>query len=147
MPDLLARTHAVFLTHRDPRDALLSSAQKISSCLAYGTQPLLSAFTHYASWLPYACFDMRYESMIAEGVAVTLRRHLRHLGLPANLSTLSLLTKRLHELTHKPKPTEADAVQTGMMPGHVTFVTTDPEARRPRPRGPPPAQPHDGRTR
>ena len=66
---MLERVDAVFLTHRDPRDALLSSAQKISSCLAYGTQPLLSAFTHYASWLPYACFDMRYESMIADGVA------------------------------------------------------------------------------
>ena len=71
---------------------------------------------------------MRYESMIAEGVPVTLRRHLRHLGLPANLTTLSELTRRLHELTHKPKPTDADAAKTGMMPGHVTFVTTDPRA-------------------
>ena len=40
MPRVLLQADAVFLTHRDPRDALLSSAQKISSCLAYGTQPL-----------------------------------------------------------------------------------------------------------
>ena len=65
---------AVFLTHRDPRDALLSSAQKISSCLAYGTQPLLSAFAHYASWYPHACHDMRYEDMIAGGAARTHSR-------------------------------------------------------------------------
>ena len=37
------RVHSVFLTHRDPRDVLLSSAQKISSCLAYGTQVLTTS--------------------------------------------------------------------------------------------------------
>ena len=31
-------------------------------------------------------------------------------------------------MTHKPKQTEADAAKTGMMPGHVTMVTTDPGA-------------------
>ena len=128
LPDVLARVDAVFLTHRDPRDVLLSSAQKISSCLAYGTQPLVSAFTHYASWLPYTCFDMRYESMIADGAPTTIKAHLEQLGLPANFSVLTTLTQQLHDLTHKPKQTEADAAKTGMMPGHVTMVTTDPGA-------------------
>ena len=128
LPDVLERVDAVFLTHRDPRDALLSSAQKISSCLAYGTQPLLSAFAHYASWYPHACHDMRYEDMIAGGAARTLRAHLRRLGLPHGPAALVDLVGRLHDATEKPKPTEADAAKTGLMPGHKTFLTTDPAA-------------------
>ena len=128
MPRVLLQADAVFLTHRDPRDALLSSAQKISSCLAYGTQPLLSAFAHYASWYPHACHDMRYEDMIAGGAARTLRAHLRRLGLPHGPAALVDLVGRLHDATEKPKPTEADAAKTGLMPGHKTFLTTDPAA-------------------
>ena len=38
LPDVLVRVHAVFLTHRDLRDVLLSSAVRLRSCLLYGTQ-------------------------------------------------------------------------------------------------------------
>ena len=37
---------------------------------------------------------MRYESMIAEGVPVTIRAHLRQLGLPSNLSDVMKLTQQ-----------------------------------------------------
>ena len=65
LPRVLNQVDAVFVTHRDPRDVLLSSAQKIEACLLAGKQPLESAFRSYAAWVPHACHDMRYEQMAA----------------------------------------------------------------------------------
>ena len=65
LPRVLVQADAVFVTHRDPRDVLLSSAQKIEACLLAGKQPLESAFRSYAAWVPHACHDMRYEQMVA----------------------------------------------------------------------------------
>ena len=128
MPRVLLQADAVFLTHRDPRDVLLSSAQKIEACLLYGKQPLEAAFRAYASWLPYACHDMRYEDMVTEGAVGELRRLMGALGIDEASVRLLDVAKQLGEVTHRAEPNEKQQQQTGLMPGHLTHLTTDPGA-------------------
>ena len=91
-PLVLARVDAVFATHRDLRDALLSSAHKLSSCLLYGTQPLLPAFVHYAAWAPFACADMSYEAASNGGSHWLLEGLASRLGLLSGLRRADLHT-------------------------------------------------------
>jgi hypothetical protein len=72
MPDVVARVDAIFVSHRDLRAVLASSARIFSSCLLYGTQPLMTYFEMYAAWLPYASHDMQYEAKLADGEVLTV---------------------------------------------------------------------------
>ena len=82
MPDVVARVDAIFVSHRDARAVLESSAKFFSSCLYYGNQPLAAYFEMYAQWLPYAQHDMQFEAKKKEGDVVTIRRHAASLGVP-----------------------------------------------------------------
>ena len=126
-PDVLLRVHAVFLTHRDPRDALLSSAQRLSSCLIYGSQPLLPAFIAYATWKPHACFDMQYETMVREGDYGTARRHMLALGLRAGSRATAFVATQLGEIM---RGTAVSGGQSGLMRGHINQLSTAPGAHR-----------------
>lgn len=100
MPDVVPRVDAIFVSHRNVRDVLASSARIFSSCLLYGNQPLAAYFEMYASWLPYACHDMQYETKVAEGDAMTVRRHAASLGVPCSEALAAEIAARLEWLTH-----------------------------------------------
>ena len=127
LPRVLNQVDAVFVTHRDPRDVLLSSAQKIEACLLAGKQPLESAFRSYAAWVPHACHDMRYERMATGGAAQELHLMAIKLGI-ADAVNLVDVAAQLGQVTHRAEPNTAQQVATGLMPGHLTHLTTDPGA-------------------
>ncbi|KAL1511350.1 hypothetical protein AB1Y20_006153 [Prymnesium parvum] len=99
IPDVLERSDAIFLSHRDVRDVLESSARFFTSCLYYGVQPVASAFAHYAAWLPHACYDMQHEAKATEGDALTLRRHAAQLGIPCSATLAEELAHRIALIT------------------------------------------------
>ena len=125
LPRVLVQADAVFVTHRDPRDVLLSSAQKIEACLLAGKQPLESAFRSYAAWVPHACHDMRYEQMAAGGAAQELHSMAVKLGIVGVVNLLDV-EAQLGQITHRAEPNVQQQQQTGLMPGHLTHLTTDP---------------------
>ena len=127
LPRVLVQADAVFVTHRDPRDVLLSSAQKIEACLLAGKQPLESAFRSYAAWVPHACHDMRYERMAAGGAAHELHAMATKLGVAGVVNLLDVAAQ-LGQITHRAEPNVQQQQQTGLMPGHLTHLTTDPGA-------------------
>lgn len=91
---------------------------------------MLAAFLAYAAWAPHACADMPYEALQAEGKPASVRRLLAWLGLPLGLApnvTGRLGRLAAAELGSSQQPPAAD---TGLMPGHVTRVTTRPGAHR-----------------
>ena len=71
--ELRARATSVFVSHRDLRDALLSSAEMFGSCLgsnAYArsrrAQPeFAAAFAQYERWASAADYLMPYERMVS----------------------------------------------------------------------------------
>ena len=100
LPDVLFRVDAVFVSHRDVRTLLQSTARFFSSCLYYGTQPVAPFFAHYAAWLPHACYDMQYEAHQKEGDAVSIQRHARQLGVPCSEELAREIAHRIAKLTH-----------------------------------------------
>jgi len=155
VPALLSKIDAVFLTHRDPRDVLMSSAGKINACLNDGKQPVAVAFMSYAAWLPFACFDMQYESFMATGADTQITELADRLGIPyatrtppssifsfflpyaglhltsqsatAGVSIVSI-ARAIRKDSHNPKLNTKRQEKTGFMTGHVTKVTTEPGA-------------------
>ena len=121
-PALLARVDAVFVTHRDLRDVLMSSAGKINACLHSGKQPVASAFASYAAWLPFACVDMQYEEMIETGAPAQIAVLGDRLGIthatpaPPSLSARSalfpLLSRLSASLPEKPQTPTGRPVST-----------------------------------
>ncbi len=111
-PEVLLQADAVFVTHRDLRDVLRSSARRQASCLLYGPSPLLTGFTHYASWVPHACLDAPYEQMVAEGYFLTLRRHASSLGLRVTSAELAQIASEL-EATGGPLSEVEPAAEAG----------------------------------
>ena len=147
-PYLLASVHAVFVTHRDIRDVLMSSAGKINACLDSGKQPVASAFLSYAEWLPFACLDMQYEDLMETGAPAQIEILAARLGIahPAHASlpiwsvvmkyfsqnpirnqrkTAVAIAREIHEETQNPIRNQR---KTGFMMGHITGVTTRPGA-------------------
>eukprot|EP00966_Prymnesium_polylepis_P075476 1750637-Prymnesium_polylepis.1 len=134
LPDVLIRADAVFLTHRDPRDVLISSVQKLESCLLHGSQPLLPAFINYATWAPYACHDMQYEQMLRQGDHATIRQHLSALGLKMSARHAGFLATQLGELMRGGTVPRELQTEAGLMHGHVSRRATLSDARRTRQR-------------
>ena len=86
LPDVLLRVHAVFLSHRDVRAVLRSSANHHGSCLLSGPRSLMTAFSDYARWLPHACDDVAAEDLRSHNTVQHLRRYAQRLGLDTLLS-------------------------------------------------------------
>ena len=71
---------------------------------------------------------MRYEDMVTEGAVGELRRLMGALGIDEASVRLLDVAKQLGEVTHRAEPNEKQQQQTGLMPGHLTHLTTDPGA-------------------
>lgn len=154
-PDILHRVHVVFLTHRDLRDVLLSSAGKINACLHSGKQSVESSFVSYAAWLPFACIDMQYEEFMETGAPFQIAAMADRLGIPrtvlapspsrklvywtslfiqsvASIPPVNVIsaTSIAHEVSKAQRASRNVNMQkkTGFMPGHGHHVTTSPKA-------------------
>mmetsp|Transcript_3884 Transcript_3884/g.6460 ORF Transcript_3884/g.6460 Transcript_3884/m.6460 type:complete len:529 (-) Transcript_3884:339-1925(-) len=132
MPQVLHRADAIFVTHRDLRDVLLSSVKKIDACLLYGKQPVAMAFASYANWLPHACYDMRYEDLMADDSSTEIQvlALAARLGVALGENTVKIsdVLHQLNAVTHRSKPSEKQQQKTGLMPGHITKDSSAPGA-------------------
>lgn len=113
-PSVVKDAHAVFTTHRDVRDVLLTIAQH-GGC----TEQLLKAFTNYAAYVPHACHDMRYEDMVHQGAAKEAQRLIGVLGMHVDLMQVVRKIGAWSKAQLAPKHKDA-----------LSFVTDDPGAHR-----------------
>ena len=113
-PVVVKDAHAVFTTHRDVRDVLLTIAQH-GGC----TEQLLKAFTNYAAYVPHACHDMRYEDMVHQGAAKEAQRLIGVLGMHVDLMAVVRKIGAWSKAQLAPKHKDA-----------LSFVTDDPGAHR-----------------
>jgi hypothetical protein len=66
-PSLLEFADIVLTSHRDPRDAFVSARTLWPDfSVKYTIAHLKEYFNYYIFWLPFACYDMKYESMVAD---------------------------------------------------------------------------------
>jgi hypothetical protein len=122
-PDLMARRWpcAVLVSHRDPRDVVASMARK------FGCEPTADLARHimgeYWRWARHALYDMRYETMMADGPGEVARvaraLGLRDVDCAAVLADINALGS---DAATQPPTTAADGFdRTSLLhPGHVT---------------------------
>lgn len=139
-PRLLPSVDFVFTSHRDLRDVLLSSMQMFGSCL--GTTGLLRSregsarahdvaqrFQQYAHWIPFACYDMSYETMYADRAAEIVRLA-AVLGFQRDLEYAQKVVREIDAAASTATAKKGWDAESGFSASHVHQSTTMPGAHR-----------------